>query len=89
MSVGAPLGAPSGAVNPAFVNAVQRLPKADLHCHLDGSLRPSSLLELSLERGLALPATTEAAPAAARAAAAWRRTALATTTMATRPSAAA
>ena len=71
MSVVAPLGAPSRAVNPAlvnpavvnpaFVDAVQRLPKADLHCHLDGSLRPSTLLELSLERGLALPATTEAA----------------------------
>jgi adenosine deaminase len=47
--------------SPAFVDVVQRLPKADLHCHLDGSLRPSTLLELSVERGLVLPASTAAA----------------------------
>ncbi len=45
-------------LNPAFIEIVQRMPKADLHCHLDGSLRPSTLLELSLERGLTLPVTT-------------------------------
>lgn len=48
-------------VNPAFIEIVQRMPKADLHCHLDGSLRPSTLLELSVERGLSLPASTAAA----------------------------
>ncbi len=37
---------------------VQRMPKADLHCHLDGSLRASTLLELSVERGLTLPVST-------------------------------
>ena len=31
------------------------LPKADLHVHLDGSLRASTLLELARERGIALP----------------------------------
>ena len=45
-------------VNPAFVEIVRRMPKADLHCHLDGSLRPATLLELSAERGLALPVST-------------------------------
>jgi adenosine deaminase len=45
-------------VNPVFVDVVQRMPKADLHCHLDGSLRPSTLLELSVERGLTLPVAT-------------------------------
>ncbi|QJR34491.1 adenosine deaminase [Gemmatimonas groenlandica] len=48
-------------VNPAFIEIVQRMPKADLHCHLDGSLRPSTLLELSTERGLALPVHTASA----------------------------
>ncbi len=48
-------------VNPAFIEIVQRMPKADLHCHLDGSLRPSTLLELSVERGLTLPVATATA----------------------------
>jgi len=48
-------------VNPAFIEIVQRMPKADLHCHLDGSLRPSTLFELSVERGLTLPVSTAAA----------------------------
>lgn len=42
----------------AFTEIVQRLPKAELHCHLDGSLRPATLLELSAAGGHALPVTT-------------------------------
>jgi len=37
---------------------LRALPKADLHCHLDGSMRLSTLLELSKEQGLDLPADT-------------------------------
>lgn len=42
--------------SPAFVETVRRLPKAELHCHLDGSLRPSTLLEFATQRGIAMPA---------------------------------
>jgi adenosine deaminase len=36
------------------------LPKTDLHCHLDGCLRLSTLLELAREQGVTLPADDEA-----------------------------
>lgn len=37
---------------------LQRLPKADLHVHLDGSLRLSTLIELAKKEGVELPAYT-------------------------------
>jgi adenosine deaminase len=35
----------------------ERLPKTDLHVHLDGSLRLGTILELAAEQGVQLPAT--------------------------------
>lgn len=37
---------------------LQALPKTDLHCHLDGSLRLTTLIELARERKIKLPSET-------------------------------
>jgi adenosine deaminase len=47
---------PDGPVTEELLHA---LPKTDLHCHLDGSLRLRTLLELAEQQEVRLPADTE------------------------------
>ncbi len=37
------------------IELLQRLPKTDLHCHLDGSLRLDTVLDLARKQGVTLP----------------------------------
>lgn len=36
---------------------IQQLPKAELHCHLDGFVRPQTVVELAAEQNVTLPTT--------------------------------
>ena len=48
------------ANNDISIDFLRELPKTDLHVHLDGSLRISTLIDLATEYGVKLPSYTEA-----------------------------
>lgn len=43
------------AVDQKIWDAIHSFPKVDLHCHLDGSVRPETIVELAKERQIELP----------------------------------
>lgn len=45
--------APAASIDETLIRS---LPKTELHCHLDGSLRPETIFELAAARGVELPA---------------------------------
>lgn len=42
---------------PALAAALDALPKVELHCHVEGTLRPATLVELAHRNGVTLPTT--------------------------------
>ncbi|HEU5430067.1 MAG TPA: hypothetical protein VFU81_00305, partial [Thermomicrobiales bacterium] len=46
--------------NAALARFIARMPKVELHIHLEGSIRPATLLALARRNGIALPADDEA-----------------------------
>jgi adenosine deaminase len=44
----------------SFDDFIQRMPKVELHVHLEGSIQPATLLELARRNEVVLPATNEA-----------------------------
>lgn len=49
---------PEGPLPPVTEELLRALPKTDLHCHLDGSLRLATILELAERQQVRLPAGT-------------------------------
>ena len=49
---------PPGPLPAVSMELLRALPKTDLHCHLDGSLRIGTILELAEQQEVALPANT-------------------------------
>jgi len=46
---------PAGGATTGIETVIRQLPKAELHVHLDGSLRPETIVELAAEHGVELP----------------------------------
>ena len=49
----------SSMAKPITLEVIRRLPKTDLHVHLDGSLRLATILDLSEKQEVKIPAYSE------------------------------
>ncbi|MCU1488034.1 MAG: adenosine deaminase, partial [Actinomycetia bacterium] len=38
-----------------YAEYLRRLPKVELHCHVEGTLRPATVADLAKKHGIALP----------------------------------
>src|SRR6266550_658014 len=50
-----PSVATAGEVVMDLVEALDRLPKVELHCHVEGTMRPQTVAELAAKNGRGLP----------------------------------
>src|SRR4051794_1869642 len=44
-----------GPIDMDYEEYLRRLPKVELHCHVEGTLRPATVVELADKHGVALP----------------------------------
>lgn len=42
-------------ISPELRQFIQRIPKAELHCHLEGAIRPATVLDLAVQHDVRLP----------------------------------
>jgi adenosine deaminase len=47
-------------LDPSLKEYIERIPKTELHCHLEGSIQPATLLKLAARHGIELPFADEA-----------------------------
>ncbi len=38
-----------------YNKVIKNLPKVDLHCHLDGSLRPQTIIDIAVKENIDIP----------------------------------
>lgn len=50
------MSAATGARPATLAVALDRLPKVELHCHVEGAIRPATVVELARKNGITLPA---------------------------------
>ena len=50
---------PNAFFAPDALPEIKRLPKCNIHTHLEGSIRPATLAELAADQGIALPVSAE------------------------------